>query len=109
MKIPKSLKILKIKKGFITNSSGSYEWLPISNNAPIMNAPLPLPTNTPISNNIANNGANAANNIPKAGLDPNVIVLTAVLGLVVILLGAANIAKTIHKKSKKAKLDKKNK
>lgn len=100
MKNPKNLKILKIKKGFITNSSGSYEWLPMSNNVPITNTPLSLPTNNNIANNSINN---TVNNMPKQGLDPNVMALTAVLGLVVVLLGAANIAKTVYKRSKKGK------
>lgn len=104
MKPPKNLKILKIKKGFITNSSGSYEWLPVSNNVPVTNAPLSLPANPPANNNIANNSINnPVNNMPKQGLDPNVIALTAVLGLIVVVLAAANAAKTVYKKSKKGK------
>ncbi len=100
MKISKRLKILKIKKGFITNSSGSYEWLPVSNNAPLTNTPLSLPTTTPIANNVINN---SVNNTPKQGLDPNVITLTAILGLIVVVLGAVNVTKAMYKKHKGSK------
>lgn len=115
------MKILKIKKGFITNSSGSYEWLPINtpsepqNSAPsiVPSQPTPQPNNQSLpatpSNNITQkphiepNGGE--NNAQKNSLDPNVALLAVIVIIIAVIATSAEIVKKILMRMEK---DKKN-
>lgn len=88
------MKILKIKKGFITNSSGSYEWLPTSNNSPsdlaLPATVSPAPSSQPAINNMAANNP-SLENIQKSGLDPSVVLLAAFLGFVIFIIAIFSV------------------
>lgn len=101
------MKILKIKKGFITNSSGSYEWLPQASGSPDIggagNTPAPAsPSATPQTSalsTVAPSGAPVTGARPqKEGLDPSVMVLAVIVSLITVAIGAAKIVKAAIQK-----------
>lgn len=111
------MKILKIKKGFITNSSGSYEWLPTNTSSapsnsmpvapsqPVNNQPSPTtpPNNTTHKPYIA--PTSSGNNTQRDGLDPSVILLGAIVTIAVVV---AIVAEVVKKFLVKIKKDRKN-
>lgn len=101
------MKILKIKKGFITNSSGSYEWLPPANTSSAPSIAPSQPTSqsnsqslpAAPSNNITqkpyvepNSGEN---NAQKNSLDPSVILLAVIVIIIAVIAASAEIVKKI--------------
>lgn len=103
------MKIIKIKKGFITNSSGSYEWLPaLNSSSPPTSTPnaLPTPSNAATSSMQSNPSPNINTTqntaVQKNGFDPSVVIFAIIIGIAAIIACIGGIAKEI-KKTKKMK------
>lgn len=114
------MKILKIKKGFITNSSGSYEWIPPQENNPSggnSQPAQPVQPTQPLSpaaslspadsspaiskSYLAQNNSNAG--AGASGLDPATILFGAFFTVVVIIVIVAELAEKIRRKIKSVK------
>ena len=96
------MRILKIKKGFITNSSGSYEWIPPAENpSPVKNnsqnqiAPQPSSVNTKSSVIQESRTQKVAESAPKEGLDPSVVVIGAFIAIISIIAIMAEFVKKL--------------
>lgn len=95
------MKILKIKKGFITNSSGSYEWIPPQeNNPPGDNSKPAQPVAISKSYSAQSNSDAGAKG---GGLDPSIMLFGAFFIMVAIIAIVAEIAGKIRRKIKSVK------
>jgi hypothetical protein len=96
------MRILKVKKGFITNSSGSYEWIPPVDNSPsdftptAAPAPAPISKQIPKSSSVSSNVSSTANrtDTQNNSLDPSVIMLGALLFVIIVFIIAAETARS---------------
>ncbi|MBU4099705.1 hypothetical protein KJ980_08755 [Patescibacteria group bacterium] len=108
------MKILKIKKGFITNSSGSYEWIPPQENNPSGDnsqpaqpvqptQPLSPAASSPAISKSYSAQSNSDAGVKGSGLDPSIMLFGAFFIVVVIIAIVAEIAGKIRRKIKNVK------
>jgi hypothetical protein len=104
------MRVLKVKRGFITNSSGSYEWIPPVNDSTPTPAPIstPAPVSKQISKSpfVSGNASSVGNraDVQSNSLDPTVIMLGAFLFVVIVFIivieaarGVLRIIRTVKK------------